>query len=82
MYPNLKLQLWRKRIRQNQLAKMIPLDETVLSKIMNGFRVAAPGLRQRIAAVLEADEGWLFEVTTAPEEPAAAAAPEIQPETA
>jgi transcriptional regulator with XRE-family HTH domain len=80
MYPNLRMQLWRKRIRQNQLAKMIPLDETVLSKIMNGFRVPAPEIRQRIASLLEADEQWLFEMN-AVEQPAAAA-PEIQPETA
>ena len=79
MYPNLRLQLWRKRIRQNQLAKMIPMDETVLSKMMNGFRAPAPGIRQRIAALLEADEQWLFEVNTTE---TAATSREIQPETA
>ena len=66
MYPNLRMQLWRKRIRQNQLAKMIPLDETVLSKIMNGFRVPTPEIRQRVALLLEAEEGWLFESNTEP----------------
>jgi transcriptional regulator with XRE-family HTH domain len=80
MYPNLRMQLWRKRIRQNQLAKMIPLDETVLSKIMNGFRVPAPEIRQRIASLLEADEQWLFETNSL--EPGAGGTPEIQPETA
>ena len=82
MYPNLRLQLWRKRIRQNQLAKMIPLDETVLSKIMNGFRVPAPALRQRIAALLEADEQWLFEMNAVAAEPVSGTVPDIQPETA
>jgi len=79
MYPNLRLQLWRKRIRQNQLAKMIPLDETVLSKIMNGFRVPAPEIRKRIAVLLDANEQWLFEVNTM--EPLDSGA-QIQPETA
>jgi transcriptional regulator with XRE-family HTH domain len=74
------MQLWRKRIRQNQLAKMIPLDETVLSKIMNGFRVPAPELRQRIASILEAEEEWLFESNTVERD--AGDAPEIQAETA
>ena len=38
MYPNLKLQMWKVGIRQNRLAKMLEMDETVLSKIVNGFR--------------------------------------------
>ena len=80
MYPNLRLQLWRKRIRQNQLSKMIPLDETVLSKIMNGFRVPAPELRRRIAILLEAEEEWLFESNAV--EPVPGGAAEIQAETA
>ncbi len=61
MYPNLKLQLWRRGIRQNRLAQMLDLDETVLSKIVNGYRQPGGDLRQRIAALLESDEGWLFE---------------------
>ena len=80
MYPNLRLQLWRKRLRQNQLSKMIPLDETVLSKIINGFRIPTPEVRRRIALLLEADEQWLFEVN--PAEPARSSAPHIQAETA
>ena len=77
MYPNLRLQLWRKRIRQNKLAVMIPLDETVLSKILNGFRVPTPELRQRIALLLEADEQWLFEANSTE-----LATPQIHVETA
>jgi len=80
MYPNLRLQLWRKRIRQNQLSKMIPLDETVLSKIINGYRLPTPEVRKRIAGLLEADEEWLFEVN--PTETVHATAPQIQAETA
>jgi hypothetical protein len=58
---------------------MIPLDETVLSKIMNGFRVPAPEIRKRIAVLLDANEQWLFEVNTM--EPLDSGA-QIQPETA
>lgn len=61
MYPNLKLQLWRSGIRQNCLAKMVGVDETVLSKIVNGYRQPTAELRAKIAATLERDEHWLFE---------------------
>lgn len=70
MYPNLKLQIWRSGIRQQQLAKMLGLHETVLSKIVNGSRAASPQMRNKIAAALNADPAWLFETA------AAAAAPE------
>src|SRR5271168_4461415 len=61
MYPNLKLQLWRSGIRQNRLAKILEIDETVLSKVMNGFRDPSPDLRLRIAQALQSDVEWLFE---------------------
>jgi transcriptional regulator with XRE-family HTH domain len=60
MYPNLRLQLWRKRIRQNQLAKILEIDESMLSRILNGFRQPGPEMRSRIARLLESDEEWLF----------------------
>ena len=61
MYPNLKLQLWMSGIRQNRLAKLLDIDETTLSKIVNGFRQPTPEVRGRIASVLKSDEGWLFQ---------------------
>lgn len=61
MYPNLKLQLWKTGIRQNRLARMLEMDETLLSKIVNGFREPSPELRKRIATLLRSDEQWLFE---------------------
>ena len=61
MYPNLKLQLWMSGIRQNRLAKMLDLDETTLSKIVNGFRQPTPEVRGRIASALKSDESWLFQ---------------------
>ncbi len=61
MYANLKLQLWRTGLRQNQLAKLLGIDETILSKIVNGFRQPTPETRGKIAALLHSDEQWLFE---------------------
>lgn len=61
VYPNLKLQLWRSGIRQNRLAQMLGLDETMLSRIINGYRAATPELREKIAGILKSDENWLFE---------------------
>jgi len=61
MYPNLKLQMWRSGIRQNRLAKMLEMDETILSKIVNGFRHPNEQTRARIAQFLQSDEKWLFE---------------------
>jgi transcriptional regulator with XRE-family HTH domain len=61
MYPNLKLQLWRMGMRQNQLARMLKIDETMLSKIVNGFRQPSPVVREQIASALRSDANWLFE---------------------
>ena len=61
MYPNLKLQMWRSGIRQNRLAKMLGVHESVLSKIVNGFRKPTPEMRTQIAAALRQNEAWLFE---------------------
>lgn len=61
MYPNLKLELWRSGIRQNSLARMLGVDESTLSRIVNGYREPNAELRARIAAVLNRDEAWLFE---------------------
>jgi transcriptional regulator with XRE-family HTH domain len=73
MYPNLKLQLWKSGIRQNRLAKILGVDEALLSKIVNGFREPTPKLREQIAAVLGSEEQWLFHPVEA--EPLAAAKP-------
>jgi transcriptional regulator with XRE-family HTH domain len=62
MYPNLKMQLWKSGLRQNRLAKMLGVDESTLSKIINGFRKPDPVVRSKIAALLRSDEGWLFEL--------------------
>lgn len=61
MYPNLKLQMWRSGIRQNRLARMLNLDETILSRIVNGFRKPCPEIKAKIAEALNTDQDWLFE---------------------
>lgn len=69
MYPNLRIQLWKSGIRQNRLAKMLDMDETLLSRIVNGFRQASPDCRKRISALLQSEEDWLFQVENASPEP-------------
>ena len=61
MYPNLKLQLWRSGIRQNRLARMLSMDETTLSRIVNGFRAPSDEVKLNIAKLLECDCEWLFQ---------------------
>ena len=60
MYPNLKLQLWKSGIRQNRLARQLGVDETVLSRIVNGFREPNSELQGQIATLLKCDVQWLF----------------------
>ncbi len=61
MFPNLKLQIFRRGSHQNQLAKAVGIDETVLSKIIHGYRSPTAVQRKLLADHLEADESWLFE---------------------
>ncbi len=77
MYLNLKVQLWKTGIRQNQLARMLDLDEAILSKIVNGFRSPSPELRVRIAALLRSDEAWLFQPYPQQDEPPEKGAPHV-----
>ena len=55
MFPNLKLQIFRRSSHQNQLARAVGMDETVLSKIIHGYRNPTAEQRQLLAAYLEAD---------------------------
>jgi transcriptional regulator with XRE-family HTH domain len=61
MYPNLKLQMWRAGVRQNRLAQEIGIHESVLSRMLNGFRTPTPAIRAKIATVLKCEENWLFD---------------------
>ena len=60
MYPNLKLQIWRSGIHQNRLARDLDIDETVLSRIINGYRDPSPQTKASIAQYFKIDESWLF----------------------
>jgi transcriptional regulator with XRE-family HTH domain len=66
MFPNLKLQIFRRGSHQNQLAKAVGIDETVLSKIIHGYRDPTAAQRKLLATYLEVDEAWLFERFEAP----------------
>jgi transcriptional regulator with XRE-family HTH domain len=61
MYPNLKLQLFRSSVRQNFLARAVGIDESILSKIIHGYREPSKKQRQLLANYLGAEESWLFE---------------------
>jgi transcriptional regulator with XRE-family HTH domain len=61
MYSNLKMQIWKSGIRQNRLAKILQMDETMLSRIVNGYREPSAELREKIATLLRCDQTWLFE---------------------
>lgn len=61
MFPNLKLQIFRRGSHQNQLAKAVGIDETVLSKIIRGYRAPTATQRKILASYLSVDEAWLFE---------------------
>ena len=81
MLPNLKLQIFRRGSHQNELAKAVGIDETVLSKIIHGYRDPSPRQRKLLATYLEAEEAWLFErfeVPSTRENTLAARADELQ----
>jgi transcriptional regulator with XRE-family HTH domain len=61
MYPNLKLQLFRSALRQNFLARELGIDESILSKIIHGYRQPSKEQRLLLASYLAVEESWLFE---------------------
>jgi transcriptional regulator with XRE-family HTH domain len=69
MYANIKLQIFRKGIHQNQLARQLGMDETLLSKIIRGFREPSEAQRKQLANCLEASEQWLFDKSEFPRSP-------------
>ncbi len=61
MYPNLKLQIFKLGLHQNHLSKELGIDETVLSKIIHGYREPSESQRKLLAGYLKVEESWLFE---------------------
>jgi transcriptional regulator with XRE-family HTH domain len=47
-------------MRQNRLAQILGIHETLLSKMVNGFREPGAEIRSRIAEALHSDASWLF----------------------
>jgi transcriptional regulator with XRE-family HTH domain len=61
MYPNLKLQIFRLGTHQNYIARALGMDESVLSKIIHGYRKPSQEQRKQLADFLKVEENWLFE---------------------
>jgi transcriptional regulator with XRE-family HTH domain len=61
MYPNLKLQIFKQGVHQNHIARALRIDESVLSKIIHGYREPSEGQRKQLADFLRVEETWLFE---------------------
>jgi transcriptional regulator with XRE-family HTH domain len=61
MYPNLKLQIFKLGIHQNHIARALRIDESVLSKIIHGYREPSEAQRKQLADFLKGEVTWLFE---------------------
>ena len=61
MYLNIKLQVFRLGFHQIDIAKALGIDESVLSKIIHGYREPSKTQRMQLARYLNAEESWLFE---------------------
>ncbi len=61
MYPNLKLEIFKRGLRQNHLARSVGIEESLLSKIIHGYREPTVVQRRSLAAYLVVEEAWLFE---------------------
>jgi transcriptional regulator with XRE-family HTH domain len=69
MYANLKLQIFKLGIHQNYLAKEVGIADSVLSKIIHGYREPSAAERRLLADYLRVDENWLFERFDGPLKP-------------
>lgn len=61
MYPNLKLEIFKRGLHQNHLARVLKINEAILSKIIRGYREPSATQRKLIAGYLDVSEDWLFE---------------------
>jgi len=61
MYLNIKVQVFRLGFHQIDIAKALGMNESVLSKIIHGYREPSKAQRMQLAHYLNADESWLFE---------------------
>lgn len=61
MYANLKLQLFCAGIHQSRLARDLGIEESLLSRIIRGYRRPTFEQRRKMAEYLNVSEAWLFE---------------------
>lgn len=61
MYPNLKLEIFKKGLRQSHMARTLGIREPILSRIIHGHKEPSDTIKKMIAELLQADEAWLFE---------------------
>ncbi len=61
MYPNLKLEIFRRGLYQNRLGRALGINEVILSKIIHGHREPSEAQRKLIADYFQVDSNWLFE---------------------
>jgi len=61
VYTKLKREVWGSRIHQDRPARELKIDETVLSKIINGYRTLSPSVREVLAEYFGREESRLFE---------------------
>jgi len=61
MYPNLKLAIFKKGMQQNQVSKILGINEANLSKIIRGYREPSLSQRRMLANYLNLDETSLLE---------------------
>jgi hypothetical protein len=61
LYPNLKLEIFKRGIRQSHMARELGLNEANLSKIIHGYREPSTVVKQLLAGFLGVDMEWLFE---------------------
>lgn len=59
------MEIWLSGIRQNRLARELHVDETVLSKVINGYREPSTELRALLAQYFNKSEHWLFHMEPA-----------------
>lgn len=60
MLANLKLAIAQRGVKQYDLAAALKISPSQLSEVIRGRREPEPWLRERLAELLRADEGWLF----------------------
>jgi transcriptional regulator with XRE-family HTH domain len=61
MYPNLKLEIFKRGIHQNHVARELGIKEANLSKIIHGYREPSETMKKLISKYFGVDEIWLFE---------------------